>query len=310
MPEIALEKKTGNRRTPGAIYESRNPKDIISWPMIVSCHLHTHPLSLKNQLIDRHRDKPALKTLTSRTIDNLKTMISEGAFASGDRLPTLVELGETLGVSRTVIREAVAALRSDGLLEVRHGVGIFIKDPVKPQAAETQGSVLEPLARLNPSFMDLLELRMAFEVHAAGLAATRRSWAQEANIWDALKLFEASLDNEEALDELDFVFHRSIAEATNNSAFIDFFSVMSLKIMPQPAFSRDLNPLLITPDYIQNTVVEHRAICEAISAGDVERAREAMQAHLNRSHRRYRGFSDGTLSPLSNMAEKHAAKSS
>lgn len=143
---------------------------------------------------------------------------------------------------------------------------------------------------------------MAFEVHAAGLAATRRSWAQESNIWNAARQFEASVEDESALDHLDFTFHRSIAEATNNGAFIEFFSLMSLQILPQPAFSKELNPALITPEYIQNTVAEHRAICDAISSGSSEQAREAMRAHLNRSHLRYRGFSDGSTSPLSNIA--------
>lgn len=221
---------------------------------------------------------------------------------AGDKLPALTELASELGVSRTVIREAVAALRSDGLLEARHGVGVFISEPKAPDTPDESTSILEPLAKLETSFMDLLELRMAFEVHAAGLAATRRSWAQEAKIWDALKQFEQSLDDEETLDHLDYVFHRSIAEATNNAAFIDFFSVMSLKIMPQPAFSRELNPSLITREYIQHSVVEHRAICEAISAGDAEQAREAMRAHLARSHRRYRGFSSHLGSPLSNIS--------
>ena len=145
---------------------------------------------------------------------------------------------------------------------------------------------------------------MAFEVHAAGLAATRRSWAQKSNIWNAARQFEASLDDDDALDHLDFVFHRSIAEATNNGAFIEFFNLMSLKILPQPAFSKELNPALITPDYIQNTVTEHRAICEAISTGNSERAREGMRAHLNRSHLRYRGFADGNASPLSNVVRE------
>ncbi|MNL58101.1 transcriptional regulator NanR [compost metagenome] len=77
---------------------------------------------------------------------------------------------------------------------------------------------------------------------------------------------------------------------------------MSLQILPQPAFSKELNPALITSDYVQNTVVEHRAICEAISTGSPEKAREAMRAHLNRSHLRYRGFADGGASPLSNVA--------
>ena len=245
-----------------------------------------------------------MKTLTSRTIDNLKALITDGTLQNGDKLPTLAELGDTLGVSRTVIREAIAALRSDGLLEAKHGVGIFVRDQDKANVIPGEASIiLEPLGLLSLPFMDLLELRMAFEVHAAGLAAQRRSWAQEAKMWEALKQFESSQDDEAALDELDFVFHRCIAEATNNLAFIEFFSVMSMKMLPQPAFSRNLNPALITPEYIQNTVVEHRAICEAISARDAEQAREAMQAHLTRSHQRYRGFSGSIGSPLSNITE-------
>ena len=270
--------------------------------MIVSCLGRANRVSpWKDNIF--HRDRLILKSLTARTIESLKTLIGEGTLQVGDKLPTLAELGDKLGVSRTVIREAVAALRSDGLLEAKHGVGIFIRDPGKAVPSVSDDSMLEPLARLSLPFMDLLELRMAFEVHAAGLAAQRRSWAQEANMWDALKQFEASIENEEALDELDFIFHRSISEATNNLAFIEFFSVMSLKILPQPAFSRDLNPSLITPDYIQNTVIEHRAICEAISAGNAEQAREAMQAHLNRSHQRYRGFNGAFGSPLSNIVD-------
>ncbi|HHV69547.1 MAG TPA: FadR family transcriptional regulator, partial [Ochrobactrum intermedium] len=109
-----------------------------------------------------------MKTLTARTIDNLRAFIRDGDLKTGDKLPTLVELGETLGVSRTVIREAIAELRSDGLLEVKHGVGVFIRDFERLRFAGDDVSPLEPLARLSLPFMDLLELRMAFEVHSAG----------------------------------------------------------------------------------------------------------------------------------------------
>ncbi|SHN06016.1 FadR/GntR family transcriptional regulator [Roseibium suaedae] len=249
-----------------------------------------------------------MDTLTGRTIQALKAHISDNQLDKGHKLGSLNDLAQQFNVSRTVIREAVSALKSDGAIEARHGVGVFVRDPQRLQP-EQPGTVdadvtLAPLARLKTSFMDLLELRMAFEVHAAGLAATRRSWAQESNIWNAARKFEASLDDESALDQLDFVFHRSIAEATNNGAFIEFFSLMSLQILPQPAFSKELNPELITPAYVQNTVAEHRAICEAISSGDPEKAREAMRAHLNRSHLRYRGFSEGGTSPLSNVARE------
>jgi GntR family transcriptional regulator, transcriptional repressor for pyruvate dehydrogenase complex len=247
-----------------------------------------------------------LDTLTGRTIKALKTYIGDSQLERGFKLGSLNDLSQQFGVSRTVIREAVSALRSDGVVEARHGVGVFVLEPPKVEAEEDgtfdADVALAPLSRLKTSFMDLLELRMAFEVHAAGLAAVRRSWAQESNIWNAARQFEASLEDEAALDHLDFVFHRSIAEATNNGAFIEFFNLMSLQILPQPAFSKELNPALITPQYVQNTVVEHRAICEAISTGSSENAREAMRAHLNRSHLRYRGFSDGANSPLSNIA--------
>lgn len=73
---------------------------------------------------------------------------------------------------------------------------------------------------------------------------------------------------------------------------------MGLQIMPQPAFSKEVNPVLITPTYIANSVKEHPTICEAISAGNPEQARETMRAHLSRSHLRYRGFSDADASPL------------
>jgi GntR family transcriptional repressor for pyruvate dehydrogenase complex len=254
------------------------------------------------------KGKQVLDSLTGRTIQALKAHIGNGQFESGAKLGSLAELSERFGVSRTVIREAVSALRSDGIVESRHGVGVFVRKRPGPDIEDANSLdaniTLAPLARLQTSFMDLLELRMAFEVHAAGLAAVRRSWSQESNIWNAARAFEASLEDEAALDHLDFVFHRSIAEATNNGAFIEFFSLMSLQILPQPAFSKQLNPALITLDYIQNTVVEHRSICEAISSGSAERAREAMRAHLSRSHLRYRGFSDGDNSPLSNIASE------
>lgn len=247
-----------------------------------------------------------MSTLTGKTIQALKSRIVEQGLARGARLGSLSELSDMFGVSRTIIREAIAALRSDGLVDVRHGVGVFVTGKAVEgdgPEAEAGAASLASLASLKTSFMDLLELRMAFEVHAAGLAAARRSWAQESNIWTSAREFEAALGDESRLDELDLRFHQSIAEATNNGAFIEFFNLMNGQIFPQPAFSRQLNPALITPEYIQNTVTEHRAICEAISAGNAEQAREAMRAHLNRSHLRYRGFSGGAVHPLSNIAQ-------
>ncbi|WP_182422102.1 FadR/GntR family transcriptional regulator [Aureimonas sp. ME7] len=245
-----------------------------------------------------------MTNLTNRTSAALRAKILDGTFVIGDKLPTLAVLAAEFGVSRTVIREAVAALQSDGLLQSRHGVGVFVLS-ADAEVPPSQASLtsFEGLAQSPIALMDLLELRMAFEVHAAGLAATRRSWGQESRIWDAERAFEEALDREEALDSLDFDFHRSIAEATNNQAFREFFEIMGPRMLPQPAFSRDLNPTLINEPYIRQTVAEHRAICEAIAAADPDGAREAMKRHLTRSHHRYRGFSNTGGSPLSHIAQ-------
>ncbi len=137
--------------------------------------------------------------------------------------------------------------------------------------------------------MDFLELRMAFEVHAAELAARRRSWAQEEAIWTCCHAFEAALDEDDALDQLDLEFHSAIARATNSAAFSEFFELMSAKLLPQPALQRRAYPGLVTSDYLQHSVAEHRQICEAISRPDLDAARAAIAAHLSRSHERYRG---------------------
>ncbi|WP_374901244.1 FadR/GntR family transcriptional regulator, partial [Brucella endophytica] len=72
-----------------------------------------------------------MDTLTGRTIQALKTHIAEKQLTKGHKLGSLNELSQQFGVSRTVIREAVSALRSDGLIEARHGVGVFVRENPK-----------------------------------------------------------------------------------------------------------------------------------------------------------------------------------
>jgi DNA-binding FadR family transcriptional regulator len=235
------------------------------------------------------RGRPLNKknSLTLRTEQALRRRINEETVKVGDKLPTEKALALEFGVSRTVIREAVAALRADGLLEAKHGVGVFVS-----QKADA-GSVQEgPVAKLHfsASMLDLLELRMAVEVHAAGLAAARRSWAQEAKIWASAEQFAAALADNQPTESADWQFHRSISEATNNEAFTEFFDRLGLAILPRRALEGSKRETLITRPYLEKSVAEHQAACEAISRGDVEGAREAMKAHLGRSVMRYRGL--------------------
>src|SRR5215831_10612199 len=105
---------------------------------------------------------------TAEVVERLATEIARGRIAKGARLPTEQELTAQLGVSRTVIREAIAALRAEGLVETRHGIGVFVaaeqRRPFRIDAGE-----LQSLAEV----VSVMELRTGVEVEAAGIAAER-----------------------------------------------------------------------------------------------------------------------------------------
>jgi len=228
--------------------------------------------------------------LTTRTARALRQRIEEAPLKAGEKLPTEKVLAAEFGVSRTVIREAIISLRADGLLEARHGVGYFV---LKPPSADTETHKPFTLPQ-SSSRLDVLEFRMAVEIHAAGLAAARRSWAQEENIWSCAARFEAAWKNGEATEDADWAFHRSISEATNNHAFLEFFDQLGTFVLPRRALATsDKSNKIITRSYLEKSIAEHHAVCVAISHGDVAGARQAMQDHLGKSHLLYRGLAHG-----------------
>lgn len=105
--------------------------------------------------------------LPGRIASEITRQISEGSLLPGQKLPTEHNLAQSFGVSRSVVREAIAQLRNEGLVETRQGVGAFVTEPDKRHAIR-----IEPETLANrDSFRSLFQLRMALEIEAAGLAA-------------------------------------------------------------------------------------------------------------------------------------------
>ncbi|MBT7580324.1 MAG: FadR family transcriptional regulator, partial [Candidatus Marinimicrobia bacterium] len=107
----------------------------------------------------------------------MRVQITSSKLKPGDKLPTEQKLVEAYGVSRTVVREAIAALRADGLMESRHGVGVFVLVP--PKKSDDFRFLGEDPGRAS-SVVETLELRAAVEIEAAMIAAQRRSPGQDA----------------------------------------------------------------------------------------------------------------------------------
>jgi DNA-binding FadR family transcriptional regulator len=249
----------------------------------------------RNLASARGRDKASLlrpirpvRNLTGEVVERIATQIARGRIAPGSRLPTEHELVTALGVSRTVVREAVAALRAEGLVVTRQGAGAFVAADrsrvpfrIDPEGLSSIDDVLE-----------VMELRAAIEIQAATLAAERITPATLGRIEEALEALEAAIRRGEAGVTEDFALHRSIALATHNPRFAEFLEFLGRHVIPRQSIRVAINTPAEQRRYLARIQQEHRRICAAIRQRNPARARRAMRTHLTRSLERYRRLAE------------------
>ncbi|MDQ0996042.1 GntR family transcriptional repressor for pyruvate dehydrogenase complex [Phyllobacterium ifriqiyense] len=226
-------------------------------------------------------------SLSFQVADAIRGQIEAGYYAPGDKLPTEPALIEKFGFSRTVIREAIAALRADGLVESRHGSGVFVIGP--RQSDPGLRLFTEETSKIS-DIIEELELRIGIEVEAAALAAVRSSPAQEAEIQSQVNIFAGLVAEGRPTDEADFQFHMAIAAATNNARFRTFLEHIGRRMIPRVKFRTVMGGVDPLPSRDGPILDEHRKIAEAIMARDPDRAREAMRRHLVTGIKRYRSL--------------------
>jgi len=220
-------------------------------------------------------------SLTDRVTSALAHLIRQGEYPPKSRLPTETDMGTRFGVSRTVIREAVSRLKSEGLVESRQGVGVFVRD-----------SSLDAPFRIDPQVVDSLravlqvaELRRGLESEMAALAAERRSDAKVTDIRAALKAIEEEEAHGGGVDA-DMAFHRAIARATDNPHYLalwDFISQFLRRAMTVTRANEARDPT-----FTAQVHAEHQAIVDAIDSGDPEAARAAARRHMEMAADRLR----------------------
>ena len=216
---------------------------------------------------------------------SLREQIVGGSFEPGSRLPSEAQLCRDHKVSRTVVREAVAALRADGLVESRQGAGVFVLKQEPPPELPFQDIQYDRIS----SMIEVLEIRTAVEVEAAGLAARRRSPQQEETIVEALRAVRAQREAGQSTSATDFGFHLAIADATNNPRFSEFLSLLGNGMIPRATLRLESSGP-VSGKYFAQIDGEHEKIVTAILEGDGDAARLAMQEHLEGSRARYRAL--------------------
>jgi GntR family transcriptional regulator, transcriptional repressor for pyruvate dehydrogenase complex len=233
---------------------------------------------------DVFRPVAPARNLPHEIAERLGQRIASGDLPPGARLPTEQEMGAAMGVSRTVVREAVAALRAEGLVVTRQGSGAFVAADIERRPFRLALDGLPSLGEV----LDVMELRASVEVEAAGLAAARGSAAAHRRVARALAAIDAALQRGDAAIDEDFAFHRAIAEATDNPQFPHFLEYLGRFIMPRQSIRVAAHLPEGQRAYLETFQREHIAICTAIAVRDAAAARAAMREHLGNSQQRYR----------------------
>ncbi|SNY07626.1 DNA-binding transcriptional regulator, FadR family [Paractinoplanes atraurantiacus] len=208
--------------------------------------------------------------------DELRADITSGRLQPGERLPPEPELCVKTGVSRSTVREALRLLASQHLIVTTRGVtgGSFVAHPDAEQLADALATGFTLLSNsADVGLADLLELRRALEVPAAGLAAVRRDDEHLLEIHGAL--FDPAIDDLDTMLAAHASFHMAVAKATGNPLF-----ELVVRPLYHASFGEDVTSDL-PPGYWRQIDADHRLLLDCLTMHDAESATKAAARHLD-----------------------------
>jgi len=235
------------------------------------------------------RPRRRARSLAQEVVDSLLGQIQSGELGKGDRLPTESELMRMLGVSRTVVREAISRLQAAGVVETRHGIGSFVLEVQAPHNFHIDPKELVTIHDI----LDVLQLRQSLESAAAGIAAIKRSPQDLDHMQAILNEFRALLEAGKETVDADFRFHLAIAQATGNRYFVEFMSYLGQTVIPRTRINTASLGKETQARYLERVHYEHEEIARAIAMQNAVVASSAMQLHLNNSAERLRSTLEG-----------------
>jgi len=225
------------------------------------------------------------RSLPEAIADKVREFVDDNVFKPGTKLPNESELARNMHVARSSVRTALQRLEAHGVLEVKRGVGWYVRRTAAPGPDGPIGL----LSTKRYPVADLLEVRIGLEGLAASLAAVR---ATDGEIDDIAKHNAEHLNAGEDADELlrsDIAFHEAIVRATRNELLFESYQQVVSELTDwryRSYFDRGV-PL--------RSAREHSKVIRFLRNHDPGGARAAMNGHL---HRLYDGLPEITGEPL------------
>lgn len=216
--------------------------------------------------------------LVDRVLDQLTERIRAGNYAPDSRLPSEHELASMLGVSRPIVRDALAKLREQGIVYARQGSGTFVS-AISSRTARLAYSPVNTIADIQRCF----EFRLTIEPAAASFAANRRDDAATQKIAAALAALLGATRNHLHLADADFMFHRAVAEAANNHYYTASMDALKGHFAVGMLYGFSLHGPRPSPEQVYQ---EYNKIYKAIAEGRADDAQRLMKIHLEGSRDR------------------------
>ena len=192
------------------------------------------------------------KRLSDRVADDILTMIViEKRFLAGEKLPNEIELSGELEISRTTLREAFRILAANGVVEIRRGLGTFVREDF-----EIDKGGVPSLADIKTDIRDLYEMRLIVEPEAAYYAAMRASDEEIGHILRLGQQIEVEIAGGKDRTETERDFHKAIAKATHNEFMTKLLPVIYQAIDKGVQLSKEKSKA------VSDTIQDHRTIME------------------------------------------------
>jgi GntR family transcriptional regulator, transcriptional repressor for pyruvate dehydrogenase complex len=213
----------------------------------------------------------ARESLVDRLAGEIRTSINSGDYTMGERLPTIMEMARRFGVGHPTVREALKKLEANGVVEIRHGSGVYVTrtQDVLVMASDYSGKVTKKL------LLDLIQARAPIEVQSVALASRHGTDEHFAEMRRLLTTAGENLDNDIVLNSVNMAFHRQIASASGNAVIAQLLDVM------QALFTDEQRLILGIFGSRKQDHQEHLSIFAALEQRQEQLATERMRQHLD-----------------------------
>ncbi|HET6856422.1 MAG TPA: FadR/GntR family transcriptional regulator [Streptomyces sp.] len=215
-------------------------------------------------------------SLTDKAIERIRELIRTGALPPGAKLPPEADLAAQLGLSRNLAREAVKALAMARILEIRRGDGTYVTSLQPSLLFEGLGGAVELMQGDSAALLDLMEVRQLLEPVATGLAATRISDTQLAEVKRHLDAMREARNDVALLNAHDAAFHRAVIAATGNESLLTLLEGVSGRTLRARIWRG-----LVDDEAGGRTLAEHEAIYHALSRRDAALSQAAALLHVS-----------------------------